>query len=109
MVADVKPITHLSAVAIDRQRFARNRICDHQGQKLLWKLIRTVIIGTVGGNRRKSITMDVSAYKVIRGSFGSGVGTVGRVSGGLFERRSLRVKRAIDLVGRDMNKTKVPA
>ena len=86
MIADVEPIAHLPAIAVHRQRFAGDRIGDHQRQKLLWKLIRTVVVGAVGGHRRKAVAMNVGADQMVRGCLGSGVGAVGRVGGGLFER-----------------------
>src|SRR3546814_15626206 len=48
MVADVKPVAHVHAVAVDRQRFAGDRLGDPQRDELFREPVGAVVFGAVG-------------------------------------------------------------
>jgi len=47
VVAHVKLVAHVAAVAIDRKRLVDQRVEDHQRDQLLRKLSRTVVVRAV--------------------------------------------------------------
>jgi hypothetical protein len=44
VVFNVEPISNLHAIAIDRQRFARECVEDHQGDKFFRELVWPVVV-----------------------------------------------------------------
>src|ERR1043165_6231411 len=48
MVFHIEPFTDVRSPPVDRQRFARQRIHDHQRDELLGKLVGTVVVRAVG-------------------------------------------------------------
>ncbi|KVK77358.1 hypothetical protein WS90_22390 [Burkholderia cepacia] len=44
VIFDVEPVTNLLAIAIDRQRLARERIQDDQRNQLLGKMVWTIVV-----------------------------------------------------------------
>ena len=79
MIFYIQPVTNLLTIAINRQRFAAKRIDDHQGDELFGKLIRTVIVGAVGGEHRQAIGMMICAHQMVAGAFTRRIGAVGLV------------------------------
>src|SRR5258708_7757180 len=102
VILDVKPVANVFAVAVDRERLAGARVQDHERNKLLGKLVRPVVIGAVGGQNRKVISMVTGADQMIRSRLGRGVRAVGLVRGGLAEGRVVGAERPVDFVGRDV-------
>src|ERR1019366_6330528 len=61
VILNVEPVANVFAVAIHRQRFAGARVQDHEWNQFLGKLVRSVIVGAVGGQDGKAISMVTSA------------------------------------------------
>lgn len=49
MVGDVEPVSHLKAVAVDREGLAAEGVSDHEGDEFFWEVIRPIIVAAVGG------------------------------------------------------------
>ena len=92
------------AVAIDRQRLARQGVDDHQRDQLFGKVVRAVVVGAVGGEHRQAVGVVVGAHQVVAGGLAGRVGAVGLVAVGFGEGRVVLAQRAIDLVGGHMQK-----
>ncbi len=65
MILNVEPVADLIAFAINRQRFAIKGVKDHQRDQLLGEVIRAVVIGAVGDQRRQTIGTTPCAHQVI--------------------------------------------
>ncbi len=104
MIVDKQPVADILAIAIDRKRLAFERIQDHQGNQLLRKLKRAVVVGAVGGQYRQSEGVEVGAHQVIGSRFRCCIGAVGRVGRCFGERRIFGTQRSVDLIGGDMQK-----
>src|SRR6266516_2609832 len=107
VVLDVKPVTHLLAVAIYRKRLTGERVQDHQRNQLLWKVVRSVVVAAVGRDDRQSVSMVPRANQVIAGRFARRVWRVRLVGTGLGKGRIRGGQRAVDLISRDVHETKV--
>ncbi|MNT67995.1 hypothetical protein D3C72_2061890 [compost metagenome] len=55
MVFHIKPVADVSAVSIDRQRLAIQRVEDDQRDEFFREVERAVIVGAVGNHDRKAI------------------------------------------------------
>ena len=80
MIFYIQPVTDLLAIAIDRQWFASKRIDDHQRDELFGKLIRTVVVGAVGGEYRQAIGMVICAHQMVARGLACRVRAVGLVA-----------------------------
>ena len=47
MIIDVKPIAHVDAISVDRERLSFDRVQNSQGDQLFRELIGSIVIGTV--------------------------------------------------------------
>ena len=65
MVLNIKPVAHILSPAIDRQHFTMLYIIDKQRDKLLGKLIRTVIVGTVRYNHGQSVGVVEGPHEMV--------------------------------------------
>jgi hypothetical protein len=106
VVPDVEPVANLLAVTIDRQGLAGQGIDDHQRNQLLGKVVRAVVVRAVGGQHRQTIGVVVGAHQMVARRLARRVGAVRLVAMGFAERRFLPGQRAIDFVGRDVQKRK---
>ena len=104
MILDVQPVADLLAVAVHRQRLARERVDDHQRDQLLGKMIGAVVVGAVGGQHRQPVGVVVGAHQMVAGGLAGGVRAVRFVAMGFAERRIVLRKRAVHFVGGDMQK-----
>ena len=94
-----EPVADVLPVAVNRQRFAFKRVQDHQRDEFFRKLVRAVVVRTVGCQRGQSKGVLIGPDQVIRASLGCGIGAVGCVRCGLAEGWVSRTERAINLVG----------
>ena len=99
MIFHVEPVTDLIAFAVDGKGFAFQGIEDHQGDEFFRKLVRSVIVGTIGDQDRKPVGAVPGPYQMIRRRLGSRVGGTGRVWGGFREEAGGVVEIPVDLVG----------
>ena len=101
VVLHVEPVAHLAAVAVDGQRPPLHRVQDHQGDELLGKLARPVVVRAVGEERGQAVRHVVGAHQMV----GAGLGRrVGRVRGvrRLLREGPGRPEAAVDLVRGDV-------
>src|SRR5207248_2987398 len=73
-----QPVAHVQAVPIHRQRLVGQGARDHQGDELLGKLVRTVVVGAARDHRREVERLYVRPHQQIRRGLAGGVGAVGR-------------------------------
>ena len=99
MIAHVQPVAHLHAVAIHRQRFARQGVGDHQRDELFREMERPVIVGTVGRQHRQAVRVVPGAHQVVAGGLAGAVGAVGLVDVRFGEGGGVGGQGAVDLVG----------
>src|ERR1019366_4092888 len=102
MILNVKPVANVFAITIHRERLAGAGIQDHERNQFFGKLVGPVIIGAVGGENRKAVSVAIGADQVIGSRLGRGVRAVGRVGSVLAEGRVVGAERSVDLIGRDM-------
>ena len=79
MVFNIKPISDVRALTIDRKWYSFADIMNHQRNKFFRKLIRPVIVAAVADDNRKPIGSMISSHEMITRCFGSRIGTPGRV------------------------------
>src|SRR5258708_3601010 len=106
VVRNVEPVTNVLAIAVDRQRFSGESEANDKRDQFFRELIRAVIVGAIGGERRQSVGAVIGAHQLIRRGLARRVWTVGRIGRGFPEWGSTDLKRAIDLVGRNVKKPK---
>lgn len=64
MVFHVQRVAHLLAIAVNRQRFAREYIVHHQRDQLLRAVVRAVVV--VGAQHRQAVSTMLGARKLAR-------------------------------------------
>ena len=99
VVDDVQPVTNLETVAVDGQRLPLQGVAYHEGDELFGELEGTVVVGTVGNERRQAVGPVVGPHEVVARSLGRGIGTVRRVGGEFREGRVFRPEGAVHLIG----------
>src|SRR5712692_8513144 len=99
VILDVEPVANVFAVAIYRERLAGASIQDHERDQFFGELVRSVIVGAVGGENRKAVGMAIGADQMIGSRLGRGVRAVGRVGGGFAEGRVVGAERSVDFIG----------
>ena len=109
VVADVQPVAHVRAIAVHRQRLARQRVEDHQRDQLLRELARAVVVRAVRRQRRQAVGVVPRADEMVGRGLRGRVRAVRRVRRRLAERRIVGPKRAVDLVGRDVEEAEALA
>ena len=100
----IQPVTHIFALAVNRQRLVCQGIGDHQRNQLFREVIRAIVVGASGNRYRETISSVVSQYQQICTCFRRGVGAAG-VDGSLFGKeqvRSVQRQIAVDFVGRNL-------
>ena len=65
MVGNVEPVAYVAPVAKDGKRFLRERIEYYQREELFRKPHRPVVVGTIAGENRQSIGVEIGADQVI--------------------------------------------
>ncbi len=103
VIADDQPVAYLLAIAVDRQWLASERFGDYQRNELFWKVVRAIIVRTIGGQHRQTVGVVERTYQVIGSGFRRGVRRVGRVRRGFGELAGL-AQRAVDLIGGHVQK-----
>ena len=99
MIPDVQPVTYLLAVAIYRQRFARERVDDHQRDEFFREVVRAVVVRTIGGQHRQAVGVMIGAYQMVAGGLAGGIRAVRFVAVRLAEGGFVLRERAIHFVG----------
>ena len=98
VILHVQPVTHIFAVAVYGQLLSVKGIVDDQGNELFRKLVRAVIVGTVGDVRRKMVGVHISLHQHVRSRFAGGIRAVGRIRGRLIEIFPFLLQRTVNLI-----------
>ena len=106
MVGHIQPVADLLAVAVHRQRLARQCVNDHQRNELFRKVIGAVVVAAVGGEHRQAIGVVPGAHQMVAGGLAGRVGAVGLIAVGLGKCRIPRPQAAVHLVGGHMKEAK---
>ncbi len=109
MILDEEPIADLLTVAIDGEGLAVEGIQNHQRDELFRKVVGAVVIRAIRREGREAVGVVKRADEVIARGLRGGVGAVRREGRGLGKCGIVRPERAVNLVGRDMQKTKPSA
>ena len=104
MIADVEPVAHVHAIAIDGNGFAAQNALDDDGDELLRELIGAVVVGAVRDERGQSVGVMVAAHEHVTRGFAGGVRRVRRIGCRLGEEAG-GTKGAEDLVGADVQES----
>lgn len=103
VILDIQPVAHLVAIAIDRDIGAVDEIGDKEGDQLLEKLSRSVVVGATGDYDVLSVTPMRGERHQVAPGLGGRVRARRRKWRGLV--CSPDLDRTVNLVGRDMEKT----
>ena len=76
MVYDIEPVTHVLSRTVDRKGTTQDNILNEEGDKLLGILVRSVVVGTVGDDRRQTIGIMEGSHEVITRGLTSRIGTM---------------------------------
>ena len=102
VVAYIQPVSYLHAIAINRQRFASQRVDNHQRNELFGEVQRAIVVAAVGGEHRQAVGVVVGAGQMVAGGFAGAVGAVGLIGFGFGEWGIICSERAINFVRRDV-------
>ena len=81
VVLDVKPVTNLLAVSVNRQGLAGECIVDDERNELFGKVVGAVVVGAVGGQYRQAVGMVVGTDQMVTGCLAGGIRAVRLVAG----------------------------
>ena len=104
MVIDIEPVTHVCALAIDRQRLSVETVQYDERNELFREMVWAIVVGAVRDENRKTIGIVPSAYKMIRSGLGGGIRGMGRVWS-LLRKETLFSERAVHLIRADVLET----
>ena len=65
VILNVKPVAHVTAIAVDRQRLTLQQIGDAERNQLLWKVIRTVVVRAMRDEYGKAVCAMPGAHEMI--------------------------------------------
>lgn len=102
MVRNMQPVADIHAVAIDRQCAALKRTGEHQADQLFRERTWPVVVRAVADRRVQAVGVMIGVGEMIRRGLRRGVRGVRAVGRSLGERRVIRAKAALYLIGRDM-------
>ena len=105
MVFDKQPVADLHTVAVNGQRFAVERVQNHQRNEFFREMVRAVVVGAVGYNGWQAVSTQPCADEVVAGRFRSRVGAGRRVWRSLGKQIVCAVQVAIDFIGGNMVET----
>ncbi len=104
VVAHVKPVAHVHAVAINRHRLAREDALDDHRNQFFGKLKRPVIVRAIRDDRRQAVGVVICAHQHVARRLARGIRRIRRVRRRLGE-IARRAERAKNLIRGDMMKT----
>ena len=74
VIADMEPVAHIHAVAIDWDGAALEHTLDDDGDEFLWMLAWAVVVRAAGDNGRQAVGVVVTAYEQVARGFAGGIG-----------------------------------
>ncbi len=101
VVLDEEPVPDVSAVAVDRERLALQRVQEHERDQLFRELEGAVVVRAVRDQGRQAVRLPEGADEVVGRGLRGGVGRVRSVGRPLRE-GARRPERPVDLVGGDV-------
>ena len=66
----IQPVAHVLTLAIHWQWLAMTDVVDEERNQLLWELVWTIVVGTVGHDGRHSVGVVESTHEVVGTSLG---------------------------------------
>ena len=105
MIRDIQPVADLLAIAVHRQRFARECIDDHQRNEFFRKMVRPVVVRAVRRDDGQTIGVVPSTHKMVTRRLTRRVRAVGLVRIGFGKGRISRLQTAVDLIRAHVVKT----
>ena len=106
VVLDEQPVPHVPPVAVDGDGPPLQRGKDRDRYQLLGHLEGAVAVGAVADEDRQAVGAVPGPGEVVRGRLAGGVGGIRPVRRNIGEDAHRRLQRAVDLVGRDVQKAK---
>ena len=79
VIFNKQPVADLLPVAINRQRFARQRIQDGQRDQFFREMIRPIVIRAVSDQRWQAVGPLPGANQMVAAGFRGRIGTAGRI------------------------------
>src|SRR5690606_30348708 len=70
MVYHIEPVPYIFPFSVNWERLVVFNIVDTEWNQLLWKLVRSVVIGAIADHRVHLVGVGISPYKVVRRSLG---------------------------------------
>ena len=70
VVFHIQPVTHIDALAVNRQWLVIECICNHQRNKLFREVVWTVVVGTTGDCHRQAVCTVVCHNQQVCSSLG---------------------------------------
>ena len=107
VVFGVEPVPHVCPVAVDGEGLVLQRMDKHEGDELLRKLVRAVVVGAAGDGHGHAVGAVPCLYEEVGRRFRGRV-RAGRMEGrGLCEEKVFPLERqvAVHFVGRDLMET----
>jgi hypothetical protein len=71
VILHIKPVAHIAAIPVDGQLASLATFDDRQRNELLWKMKRSIVVGTIGNQYRQIIGAMPTADKVVGRGLGS--------------------------------------
>ena len=71
VILDVKPVTDVQALAVDRKRLVVETVGDHQRNQLLREMIRSVVIGAAAYHHRQAVGPMIRKHQQISAGLGA--------------------------------------
>ena len=104
MIIHIQPVSHIFAITIYWKLLALQCIIDNQWNQFFWKLIRPIIIRTIGNICRKMISVNICLYQKIRTCLTCRIWTVWIVCCSLIKIAAILLQRTIDFICGHMQK-----
>ena len=101
MVVDEEPVADVRARAVDGQFLAVERVENDERNQLFREVVRAVVVGAVGNQRRQAVGVVPRAHEVVARGLRRGVGRV-RAVGRFLGEEAGRAQGAVDLVRRNV-------
>ena len=105
VVFDKQPVADLHSVAVHGQRFAVERVQNHQWNEFFREMVWTVVVRAVSYDGGQTISSQPCAHEVVAGRFRGRVGAGRRVWRGFGKQIVRTVQIAIDFIGGNMVET----
>ena len=107
VILDKEPVADIFPLAVDRQRFALDRVTDDQRNQLFRELVGPVVVRTVRRHHGHLVRVERGADQKVARRLARRIRTVRRVGRKLGKRRVARLQSPVNLVGRNVEKVEL--